>query len=580
MTLSPPDRPNIVLLTLDAIRADRSSARGYAYRTTPNIDRLLRHAHQPATSYAISPSTFGSFPSLMTSTRPLSYGGFDHGIANRPESLTALLRAGGYRTTHITTVHWANSFFGYDAETEELLIEPSTLANTLGIIAGRQISTWEARQGDAAELRARLAPVIGLFFDKMECYCRTRLNDRRDFRRTNNRFDHQHYRWPAVIEALAALEARWQADPAGFIDTILSNVRAGDPWLKALNWRRLRTAADLAETLLGEAVFGLAGRISPRLRDPWTFRRKKFPDAETVVDRVLLAADSAKDDSRPFFVWGHLFDAHLPYCAGLGKGWAADTRRWLVAVGHDPRTDPYAGHRAAPRSPEDWLAWNALYDAAIGFIDHQVGRLKAELAARGLGDTIIALTSDHGEEMGEHGDTGHKFRLYEHNTRTFTVIHHPDLGEATTPGLCTLMDVAPTIADMVGLPPPPAWEGLPYRDLHADPRREIVLETFFGSPCDFENRPIYFASRRDDLKLIWTERVDSHDRLGKPGPQLFDLAKDPQEQHNLAAERLDDVERLMAPILERRAALPGPGRAGSTLTPQPLARPASALADA
>ncbi len=77
------------------------------------------------------------------------------------------------------------------------------------------------------------------------------------------------------------------------------------------------------------------------------------------------------------------------------------------------------------------------------------------------------------------------------------------------------------------------------------------METFFGSPCDVLNRPIYFAARSGDLKLIWSERIDSHDPLSKPGAQLFDLAADPSEQVNLATQRPDDVARLMRPIIER-----------------------------
>lgn len=558
-------RPNIVLITLDAVRADRASSHGYQYNTTPNINRLLRNAYNPKASYAVSPCTFGSFPSIMTSTRPLSYGGFDNGIANRPPSVTATLRASGYRTTHITTVHWANSFFGYEVETEELLIEPATLTRSIGIIVERHVATWTAKGGDAAELHGRIAPLIDLFFEHIQRYCRDRLADRRDFHHANNKFDHQHFRWNAVLDALASLEGAWRTDPGGFIAGIVGNIERGGGWLEQLNWRRFRTLPDKLEAAVGEAVFRVAGRIRPSLADPWNFRRKKFPDAETIVDRILLAADEAQTSGRPFFVWGHMFDAHLPYCAGSGHGWAADTRRWLAAVGHDPDSDPYAGHRDRPRSAADWAAWNAIYDAAIGYMDHHVGRLKRELEARGLGNTAIVLTNDHGEEMGEHGDTAHKFRLWEHNTRTHSVVYHPDLGETSVPGLCTLMDIAPTIADLAGVPPPAGWEGRSYADLLAAPREEVVMETFFGSPCDVEHRPVYFAVRRGDLKLIWCERVDSHDKLSKPGAQLFDLALDPNEQNNIAAERPGEVKTLMGPILDRYAEL----RAEAGLAPDP-----------
>ncbi|HYH44672.1 MAG TPA: sulfatase, partial [Thermoanaerobaculia bacterium] len=112
-------------------------------------------------------------------------------------------------------------------------------------------------------------------------------------------------------------------------------------------------------------------------------------DAERRGDRTVeraLAWLSAKtpetlDRERPFFLWVHLYDAHAPY---------------------------------APPAPYDSRHRGRPYDGEIAFADAQVGRLVAELERRGLaGRTLVAVTADHGEALGEHGELTHGLLLYE-----------------------------------------------------------------------------------------------------------------------------------------------------------------------
>jgi choline-sulfatase len=216
-----------------------------------------------------------------------------------------------------------------------------------------------------------------------------------------------------------------------------------------------------------------------------------------VVDRAL--AWLAKDDSRPFFLWVHLYDAHAPY---------------------DPPSPQRERHPGRP------------YDGEVAFDDAQVGRLLAALAARGWADrTVVAVAADHGEGLGEHGELTHGLLLYEPTLRVPLLVRAPG---AVAPGRVvatpvSLVDVAPTLAGLLGrrLPPPPhgALDG---RDLSAalrdggePPPADLYAETQYPRTFGWS---ALAALRRRDRKYI-----------ASPRPELYDLAGDPGETANLAA---------------------------------------------
>ena len=99
--------------------------------------------------------------------------------------------------------------------------------------------------------------------------------------------------------------------------------------------------------------------------------------------------------------------------------------------------------------------------------------------------------------------------------------------------MTTLLDLAPTIADMAGLEPDSAWEGVPITDPSVDRRDHVLLETFHGGSCLFDRRPPYFAVRTRRWKYLWKEYRDPTDRFSPEGLELYDIVDDPMEQRNL-----------------------------------------------
>ncbi|MCP4638894.1 MAG: sulfatase-like hydrolase/transferase, partial [bacterium] len=103
-----------------------------------------------------------------------------------------------------------------------------------------------------------------------------------------------------------------------------------------------------------------------------------------------------------------------------------------------------------------------LYDGEILYTDLQFGRLIGGLKARGLYDnTLIIVVADHGEEFWEHGDEGHGKTLYEEQLRIPFLMKLPGSAHAgeTLEELVEMVDIAPTVLEMIGLPPQPRFQG-------------------------------------------------------------------------------------------------------------------------
>ena len=222
---------------------------------------------------------------------------------------------------------------------------------------------------------------------------------------------------------------------------------------------------------------------------------------------------------RPFFVWTHFYDPHQPY-------------------------EPLVEDRAL--SPTG-------YDAEIAAADRGVGRLLDELERLGvLDDTLVVLTADHGESLGEHNEKTHAIFVYDATLRVPLLLRSPRLFSAGTvyPGPVQSVDLVPTILAALGLPGGEETQGA---DLlrafqgKAEPPQLPQYSESLVAEVGFGMAPLY-AVRSAGAKWIRA-----------PRPELYDLTKDPRELHNLYPQearrgaRLDrELSRLLAES-EKRA---------------------------
>ncbi|RLE21151.1 MAG: hypothetical protein DRJ65_16660 [Acidobacteria bacterium] len=178
------------------------------------------------------------------------------------------------------------------------------------------------------------------------------------------------------------------------------------------------------------------------------------------------------------------------------------------------------------------------YGHEVEYVDAELGRLLAAIESRGwVDDSLIILTADHGEELGDHNRLGHIHYLYDSSLHVPLIVvapgHVPE-GLVVDQSV-SLIDILPTIAEMVGFPVP---EGIRGRSLvplmqsggSLPARPHVALTARPEAASDLE------AIIVDGLKLI---------RKRETGQvALFDLSTDPGELTDLAPERPDDVERL------------------------------------
>ena len=221
------------------------------------------------------------------------------------------------------------------------------------------------------------------------------------------------------------------------------------------------------------------------------------------ADEVVTDATRWLDgiNGRPFFLWTHLYDPHRPY---------------------DP-PEPFRSRYFDP------------YIGEIAFADSQIGRLIDALDRHQLLDrTIVIVAGDHGESLGEHGERDHGIFVYESVLRVPLIIRAPGLATQRIGAPVRLVDVMPTVLDMLDLPAP-SMDGVSLVDLMNGSRRPPDLDVFAESryPERFGWSPLR-ALRDGRFKLI-----------DAPRPELYDLERDPFEERNLFDERRPLADAMM-----------------------------------
>ncbi len=230
-------------------------------------------------------------------------------------------------------------------------------------------------------------------------------------------------------------------------------------------------------------------------------------DKMLALGQKLLS--DTKNTSQQFFAWGHFGDPH----------------------------DVYIKHAEAP----DFGNKNRdRYDSEIWYTDLHVGRLIDWIKAQPFGkQTAIIVTGDHGEAFGEHGQYRHAFELWENLVRVPLMIWYPEAKPARIKERRSLVDLGPTIFDLLGLEPLPGSLGksfLPEVQGREPPgsREPILLEL-----TEDTNNPQRRAVIAGDYKLL----VRGHDAAFL----LFNLKNDPGEKEDLAKrepEKLAEMKEL------------------------------------
>ena len=281
-----------------------------------------------------------------------------------------------------------------------------------------------------------------------------------------------------------------------------------------------RTAAVVGSVIL-ERSYGLDqgfdaydDRIAVRPAETIAQSELQRSAAEvTAAATAWLKSSRAAQDGSPFFLWAHYYDPHLPYSA------------------------PAKFSAAAPGRP---------YDAEVAYVDAALGQLLEAIDRR---RTVVIVTADHGESLGDHGEPDHGFFLYDATLHVPLIIAGPAAGsgtggrQATAPRVVReqvrSVDIAPTIAAIAGVKTDTPTDGVSLIPLMQGTARSDV--------------PVSLAeSWYPRLHFGWSElrsvRVGEWKYIAAPKPELYDLRNDPAEGQNRINDRSAVAARLAAEV--------------------------------
>ncbi len=209
--------------------------------------------------------------------------------------------------------------------------------------------------------------------------------------------------------------------------------------------------------------------VEMRDEGDWTLPLDDEPDNDVRVAPASAVNERfarwlAEPREQPFFAWVHFYDAHRPYAAfAPERAFCARRDERFGNSQRDYRLTP-AARRARGIGADEARVLRDRYDSGLLALDREVGRLLDALDERGLsGDTLVIVTSDHGEAFDEFEEEWftHDPFLYDAVTHVPLILRFPDrrcAGRAVGE-LAQLIDVAPTLLDYLGLPAPFGWQG-------------------------------------------------------------------------------------------------------------------------
>lgn len=267
-----------------------------------------------------------------------------------------------------------------------------------------------------------------------------------------------------------------------------------------------------------------AATLYRRIKDPQMISSARTGNLKQSVDAIIEKFSNSTPE-RPFCAYLYGFEPHMPYKL---------------------RNDFYFGPALADR-----------YDGELAYADHQLGRLFDWLDQTGrMNNTMIVVTSDHGESLGERSVYKHNAQLYNEQMRVPMIIYVPNLAPRRLTDYVSTIDLGSTILNTVGIACPKEYVGvslLPLMRGESFTRPPIYGEhwqrndsPFFGPErnVDPEIRK-FMVVTQDGFKLIYNRNAYSF--------ELFNLNEDPKEHHNLydrMPDRAAELKRLLGRFID------------------------------
>lgn len=279
-------------------------------------------------------------------------------------------------------------------------------------------------------------------------------------------------------------------------------------------------------------------RLYAALRRIWhyfemTTDSTAYTPAPRINARAIDWLDDSRQGDRRFFLWLHYMDVHYPFTPPdsfvEAVGGTPLSKRRVASLNGKMQENP------DELTEQDVRDLRMLYEAEVRFTDYHVGELIDGLGQRGLLDeTAIFLTADHGEAFGEHDRFGHHPYPYDELMHVPLLVRVPGAEPGIIEEQVSLIDLPPTICDLLGVNIPDTFQGrslvplLEDGSLHEEP-----------AICTAKGGDV-LACRTSAWKCIW--------RVAEERVELYDLDDDPGESADVAHAYPEVVQELLEPL--------------------------------
>lgn len=362
-----------------------------------------------------------------------------------------------------------------------------------------------------------------------------------------------------VIFKNTVSQSPWTLPSFGTVFTSLYPSQHGAGTLR----KRVRTSFPTLAGILSESGYRTGAVVSASVLHSETGISRGFQDYAVPEGRAKRRADEVTDtalqwidngDGRPFFLFAHYWDAHDPYeplppydtmfdPSYQGKiGNSFNPRGLMLSTASNIRSP--ASIESHGLSDEDLNHIISLYDGEIAFADKEIGRLLEGLEERGIRDnTLIVLLSDHGEEFFEHKGFGHGYTMFSEVIHVALILSLPEVvpGGRAIEEQARLVDVTPTILDLIGLDSGFAFEGASLVPLVTGKGKAVA-----GPHALFPPLVAYSEAIRDgpEKKAVTARPWKLIYDLASVDEVLFNLKEDPGESKDCMGQHPEAIAPL------------------------------------
>ena len=299
-------------------------------------------------------------------------------------------------------------------------------------------------------------------------------------------------------------------------------------------------------------------RLSKFMPDRSNKPRPLYPQADTVSRKAIKLIEENCD--RKFFLFLHFWDPHFPYFPPTSH-----VRRFWKGSKNDPNNTSIKNvlDMIKDEKLKSFFAWNtkgitnidylrAQYDAEIAFVDYEVGKILRALEKYGISDnTLVILTADHGESLTEHGIFFNHHGLFDVSVHVPLILRYGHLPKnRRVHSMVQHVDILPTVIELIESEPIPC-DGKSMIPL-VENDEQVLHSAVFCEEARFQRKR---AIRTDKYKFIRS--------LSKEGAlcsycgqihggveELYDLERDPEENHNILELRKEKADELKNRLLQ------------------------------